>query len=169
MRVNNLWDTDYNALKHNVFVMEKEMAALKEENNEKAKEIAKHEKHVKRLTKKLELMFVANSADDEPLWKQVDPDDMTANPMPADSFNDEEEFPMDGFLQLPLQQPQLSGLDGGYQRKPNDFSPENQELKHQINVSVTLGTILPSCAFKLSPFSPHFTSFHILMFCFYKF
>ena len=117
--------------------MEKEMAALKEENTKKTEESANHEKHIKRLTKKLE-MFMNNAVDDKSLWE---PEDRTSatSPMPSERFSDEEDFPIDGFAQPQYQQSvqHLPGVGSvGFQGQPNDLSQqESQELKSQNNVS----------------------------------
>lgn len=134
--MNNQWDNDYSILKRNLTAMEKAMAVLKEENVQKIEESAKHEKHIKRLTNKLE-MFMNNSVDDKSLWE---PDDTATatSPMPSERFSDEEEFPINDFAQPQYQQPlpPLPGVGVGFQRLPNDLSQqENQELKSQNNVS----------------------------------
>ena len=103
------------------------MAGLREEIIEKDKQNASHEKHVKKLTNKLQLMFVNNTVEEKPLWEQV-----KADSNPAELLNKHDERPpKDNHLE---KQQVQQGAVGSSQRRSHDFTQEINELQQQNSV-----------------------------------
>lgn len=126
VKINNIWNTDYTSLKQRLSCYEKENSCLKEDLNNR-------DKHIKKLTKKLEVMFVANS-EEKSLWDQLKSGDDEDNDVRKDTPTHKQDDLM------PLPNNMIGGCvgsgGGGFSAMHQfpDYQQKNQELQHQNNL-----------------------------------
>ena len=130
--MNNLWDTDYQKLKQ-------KLDKLEEDNNNKSKEIASQDKHIKKLVKKLELMFVTNTDEEkQPSWKKLVDDgentgenEISKGNQDVEEFNHQQQQTSQYNQHHHQQQMQQMAPPGSMMAPNNSFQQSNQNNMRQ--------------------------------------